>query len=245
MDLDNKKILCLTRGGSHAYGLSTPTSDVDMRGVFVNTDAAHLVGLKRDEILVTQNSAEDKVMTELRHAIKLMYQANTQMVELLYTKDYEKIDPMWLTVIAFRDELVDTKRLFTCLTGYMQGELRLANGERTGKLGGKRKEAIDKYGFSPKNFVQLLRLAWAGKTYFRTGLFPVNIALHDSNFCEQLLDIKTNPHKYSKTYLNLQASNAQQALIEAYDSREVDRTFNEECANNLCLSIYRPLIAAL
>lgn len=71
--------------------------------------------------------------------------------------------------------------MFRCLLGYMQGERRLANGERTGQLGSKRKAHLDKYGFSPKNFTQLFRLASCGKALFEKGYFPVNMKQYDTN----------------------------------------------------------------
>jgi hypothetical protein len=245
MNLDNRKVLCLTRGGSHAYGLSTPTSDIDLRGVFVNTDVSHLVGLKRDEILVEQNEQHDKVMTEFRHALKLLRQANTQMVELLYTESYEEIDQFWTHVMAYRKDLVSSEKLFNCLRGYMQGELRLANGERTGKLGGKRKEAIDKYKFSPKNFTQYFRLAMAGRIYFQKGYFPVNIFQENPKYSEWLMTIKTQPQTLDVEYLNDEARKSEELLTLDYESRKYNTQFDEGVANDLCLKIYGPLIGEL
>jgi len=245
MNMENKRILCLTKGGSHAYGLSTPTSDTDYRGVFVNTDAAHLVGLKRDEILVEQNEQHDTVMTEFRHALRMLRGANTQMVELLYTDTFESVDPMWRYVQTFRQRLLDSAKLFSTLCGYMQGELRLANGERTGKLGGKRKEAIDKYGFSPKNFVQYFRLSWAGIVYFRKGYFPVNVQKENPEYAATLLEIKTQPQKYTRDGLNEMAANADANIKFAYDHRNHTTLFDEELVDNLCVQMYAPLIAAL
>ena len=39
------KMLVKTLGGSTAYGLNTPESDLDYRGVFVNTDPSKILGL--------------------------------------------------------------------------------------------------------------------------------------------------------------------------------------------------------
>lgn len=243
--MEHRKVLCMTRGGSHAYGLSTSTSDVDLRGVFVNTDVSHLVGLKRDEVLVEQNEQHDKVMTEFRHTLRLLRGANTQMVELLYTQQYELIDPFWLHVMSYRGNLVSSEKLFSCLRGYMQGELRLANGERTGKLGGKRKEALDKYGFSPKNFVQLFRLAWAGSVYFTKGHFPVNVRTENEPYADFLLDVKTHPENYTREILNLLAEKAEKKLVLDFERRQVDTSFDESVADHLCLKLYGPLIGTL
>jgi len=245
LDTQSRQILCLAMGGSYAYGLSTPTSDVDVRGVFVNTDVSHLVGLRKEEVLVTQNGTQDKVLTEFRHSLRLLRNANTQMIELLYTTNFIECHGWWRETIKHRTSLVSSDKLFNSLRGYMQGELRLANGERTGKLGGKRKEAIDKYGFSPKNFVQLLRLAWAGTTYFMVGGFPVDLMEHNPSLREELYKIKTQPEQYTREDLNERAQQAETILVHAYENRRVNTTFNEDIANDLCLKVYGELIARL
>lgn len=245
MNMEQRKVLCMVRGGSHSYGLNTPTSDIDFRGVFVNTDAEYLVGLKRDEVLVEQDEQRDTVLTEFRHALKLLRSANTQMVELLFADTFESCSSFWKSVQHSRMHLVDGERLFKSLLGYMQSELRLANGERTGKLGGKRKEAIDKYGFSPKNFVQLLRLAWAGQLYFKTGVFPVNIFKVDRKYGELLMLIKTQPARFTKEQLNEMVREAEDKLRVSFENRRVITVFDEDLATYLCLNLYGPLIAEL
>lgn len=244
MDLSNKKVLIYTQGGSHAYGLNTPQSDVDYRGIFVDTDADHLVGLRKNEVLTSQKT-EDVVMTEFRHALSLLRNANTQMIELLYATNWLAIDDIWREVMTYRSSLVDSEKLFNSLRGYMLGERRLANGERTGRLGGKRKTAIDTFGFSPKNFVQLFRLAWAGETYFLRGFFPVNVAQENRTLASELLDIKTNPRNHTKEELNRQADNWEKRLCSAYHDMTTSTVFDERVATRLCLEVYRPIIMLL
>lgn len=238
------KLLCKQLGGSHSYGLSTLNSDVDFRGVFINTDKSSLIGLGRHDFQKGQANS-DEFYTELRNAFRLLRSGNTQMIELLYADEWIEISPEWEFIRSFRHQLVDSDQLFKCLRGYMQGELKLANGERTGKLGSQRKAAIDKYGFSPKNFVQLLRLAWCGVTYFTDGFFPVNVGAHAPVFQEKLLNIKTHPEQYTKEALNHHVKEWEDLLVKSYESRHVKTTFNQELADDLCLRIYRPLITSL
>lgn len=236
------KLLCKMLGGSHSYGLDTPTSDTDYRGIFVNTDIKHLVGLDKHEHQQHQNEETDEVYTEFRNALKLLRSANTQMVEMLFNENWLEISPEWNIVTSYRSRLIDSEKLFSCLRGYMQGELKLANGERTGKLGGKRKAAIDKYGFSPKNFVQLLRLAWAGTIYFEKGYFPVHVMKEDKKWGEFLLDIKTKPENYNRVILNALAASWESQLVRSFENRKSSSTFDEALANQLCMDIYAPLI---
>ena len=44
------------------YGLQTPESDTDIRGVFLNTDPSNIIGLARDDILKTEG--QDFVLLE-------------------------------------------------------------------------------------------------------------------------------------------------------------------------------------
>jgi hypothetical protein len=245
---DEKQILlCKMKGGSHSYGLNTPESDLDYRGVFVNNDLATVIGLGKHEHQQKQNEQVDEVYTELRNFLRLLRNGNTQMIELLYAdpKTFEVFTPEWHLIRLYRKRLLSSEKLFSCLRGYMQGELRLANGERTGKLGGKRKEAIERFGFSPKNFTQLLRLAWAGKIYFQKGYFPVNIFQEDEAIGKHLLEVKTQPLLHSKEGLNRAAERAENELVLAFENRKFNSEFDEELAHKLCLQIYGPIVEKL
>jgi predicted nucleotidyltransferase len=236
------KLICKQLGGSHSYGLNTPKSDVDYRGIFLNTDLSSVIGLKQKEHQTSQSEEEDKQYWEFRNAMKLLRQSNSQVVELLYCNEWVELSPEWEEVIKHREELVDSKRLFSMLRGYMQGEARLANGERQGKLGGKRKAAIEKYGFSPKNFVQLFRLAWAGQIYFQKGYFPVKVSDTSHDLAAWLMEIKTKPENFTKEQLNAQVAVFEKRLIDAFESRQFSTTFNEELADRLCLKVYGPIV---
>jgi predicted nucleotidyltransferase len=243
MTLDISNTLCKMRGGSHSYGLNTPLSDEDFRGVFLNTEIKTIIGLERHEHQQNQGNGVDEVYTEVRNFFKLLRQGNTQAIELLFNNEWIERSHEWGLVQSYKLSLIDSTKLFNSLRGYMQGELKLANGERTGKLGGKRKEAIEKYGFSPKNFVQLLRLAFAGRMYFEENIFPVNIMKAKPTIGNLLLRIKTQPELYSKDALNNMAADAEAWLVEAYEDNPDRKTiFDENLANDLCFQFYYPLI---
>ncbi len=238
-----KKLLCNSLGGSHAYGLNTPESDIDYRGVFINTDPAEILGLSRFEVVQKQEE-EDIVQFEVRKFFELLKKGNTGALEILFTPREKFIDlaPEFEHVLANRLKFVSTERMFSCLRGYMQGERKLANGERTGKLGGKRKEMIDRYGFSPKNWVQLFRLAHCGITLFQEGHFPVNVMEHNPDLGAQLLDIKVNPSAYNKDQLNSDYEKAEAALVEAYETRKYEFVFDEDRANDSLRRLYLPYL---
>lgn len=238
----NSRIICKYLGGSQSYGLSTPSSDTDYRGIYLNTDVSTLIGLSKNEQQVKQIGSIDESYTEFRNALKLLRNGNTQVIEMLYNDNWLEISPEWKTVMLNREKLVDSTKLFSCLRGYMQGELRLTLGLRTGKLGSKRFAQLEKFGYSPKNAVQCLRLLWAGGIYFTKGYFPVNIAKEDGNFSDRLLDIKTRAEKFSKDQIESEILAAEQEMIKKFESRLTETKFDEDIANDLCLSTYGPLI---
>jgi predicted nucleotidyltransferase len=238
-------LVCQMIGGSQSYGLNTPESDLDQRGIYLNMDRAHVIGLRKHEHQQKQGNGVDEVFTEFRNALKLLQAGNTQMIELLFNENWVYIGPEWKLVIENRRRLISSGKLFSCLRGYGQNELKLALGLRTGALGGKRKGAIERWGYSPKNVVQLIRLYWAGSVYFQKGVFPVRVADFNSDLAEQLFQIKTRPEIFSKDRIEPLAKMWEENLVKSYECRSVDTEFNEEVANNICLKVYAPIVRAL
>lgn len=234
------KTICEYLGGSHSYGLSTPLSDRDVRGIFIHEHPSLIIGLDKFEHH-TIESEEDSKYREFRSAMSLLRRGNTEIVEALYNENWIVNSPSWKLVQSFKKELVSSETMYGVLRGYAQGELKLANGERTGKLGSKRKSQIDKFGFSPKNFVQLLRLSWAGRKFFMDGFFPVCLSI-DPKFQAEMLRIKTQPELYTKEELNDKAAVADVELREAFANRRYDYKFNESLANELICYVYGPII---
>lgn len=226
-------------GGSHSYGLNTPASDVDNRGVFLNEKLSEILGLqKHDDQQNISNGADDKYK-ELRRFLNLLKGGNTEALEMLFTTQYTSSTPLFDKLRNARQGLVDSARLYASLRGYMQGELRRANGELKGKSG-KRKDMLVQYGFSPKNFVQLFRLAWAGAVFFQTGEFPVNVREVNKSLADTLVDLKTYPEKWNREELNNLAKVYEQDLDKAYSERPRDYFFDEAYANVIVLEAYYP-----
>lgn len=248
-ELENKyvKILCEILGGSHLYGLNTPKSDVDYRFVFMHTDLAKTLGLGKTETLDEKTEESDRVGYEVRHYFNLLRKTNNQVVEVLFApeKAFKTLDPQFKRlVIEQRHRFLDTERFHSSLRGYIQSELRLANGERKGRLGGQRKDNIDEFGFSPKNFVQLIRLTEAGKHFFNTGIFPVRIDEVNAPLAKELIDLKTNPKNYTRQQLNGVVVNFEAAMEHAYATRDTtkDYKYDTEYVDRVLLELYKPVI---
>lgn len=236
------KIIAEIVGGSHLYGLSTPESDVDKRGVFLNTDTGKILGLERFEVI--NQRSEDTLYFELVHYLKGLRKTNTQMMELLFAQStsFTILSEEFINIRSNKYKFIDSKLFYKSLCGFIQNEKRLANGERIGNLGGKRKIALDLYGFSPKNFSHLLRLAYCGKIFFQTNHYPTNIRKEHPEFSQFLFDIKTNPQKFNKKFLEDTSNNALEELKIAFESRNDNFEFDLEKANNICKNYYLPFL---
>lgn len=231
------KTICRIVAGSRLYGLETQESDVDTRGVFLNTDHADILGLSRDKVI--KSSAEDTLLIELRHYLGHLQRTNTSAIELLFAEGFDVLEDEFKIIRENRYKLIDSERLFASLMGYICGERRLANGERTGELGSKRKEMLEKYGFSPKNFSHLLRLAHCGAEFFRTSFYPVRL---EGTVRDLIFSVKTEPKRRTKEELNLLSDKATDILKKSYEKRSETFRFDAVLANRLCLDFYMPFL---
>lgn len=80
---ERQDIILLTLGGSHAYGVDVETSDLDLRGIYLNSP---------EDILLMEDSqsylsdATDTTLYSFNHVIKLLVKGNPNVLELLGSK---------------------------------------------------------------------------------------------------------------------------------------------------------------
>lgn len=236
------KTICELVAGSKLYGLDTIESDTDTRGVFLNTNIDEIIGLKRFEII--KKESIDSLFFEFRHFLKGMKKTNTQMIEMVFANEehFAIIEPEFVEIRKNKLKLIDSEKFFKSLMGYIENEKRLANGERTGKLGSKRRKSLEKYGFSPKNFSHLLRLSFCGSVFFETDFYPVDLKKYDTEFRNFLFEIKTTPEKFNKNHLNILTDKSIEKLKIAFDSRKNNFVFDEDLANEFCYNFYMPFL---
>ena len=116
------KLMFLVFGGSHAYGTSTPESDVDIRGCAFNS-RADLIGMSSFEQVVEVNT--DTTIYSFNKLIRLLCECNPNIVEMLGSKPEHY---MMFSPIA--QEFLDNKRLFlsrkaaASFGGYANQQLR-------------------------------------------------------------------------------------------------------------------------
>lgn len=241
--VDSKaRMLCQLVGGSTLYGLNTPESDVDYRGLFLATDKRYVAGFETVESIV-QTGDIDAAYYELSRYLKLLRKSNTQVLEILFapsssftvrTDEFEEIHEN-------RYKLIDSEVLKKSLQGYVYSEMRLATGERTGQLGGKRKAALTKHGYSPKNFVQILRLCKVGQVFYNSGEYMVKVQYHDCSFHKFLMEIKTQPENFTCDQLTRIVEGEYKLLCTAMDNSKISYKFDVDLASDLILKFRNQL----
>lgn len=240
------KTLCKLYGGSHLYHLNTPESDLDERGVFVHLDPMYILGTKRfdEERRQPKDTDEDVVLKELSHYCSLLSKSNTEALELLFCDEHEflEISPEFKLLRENRFYFIDSKHLFNCLRGYMMGERRLMNGERKGQIGGKRYAKLQEVGYSPKNAVQLLRLAHVGINFFSRGKFIVDVNEFPGSLGLDLLEIKVYPERFTREQINKMVDDVEILLVSSFENRVVNHVFDEKVLNDVLFDIYFPIL---
>lgn len=225
------------------YGLNTPTSDIDHRGIFCNTEPAQILGLSKHAEQRKQDADSDEVYYEIRRWMELLRKSNTEAVDTLFTTTFVgDVHPIIIECQANYSRLFCSKRLFNSILGYSISELRLAIGERTGLLGSKRRESLEKYGFSPKNFVQLFRLYHVATAMIRENRYILDCTKEP--YFERLMEIKTNPSKFNKEQLKTDADRCIHDMrnLEVMVNKNAFAAFDEEYANQILHRVYKEFI---
>ena len=224
------------------YSLNTPQSDKDERGCFLHNDIHNVIGLGRFEHQESRAGGEDVEFKEFRAALGLIRNGNTQMLELLHNENWLEITPLWQKVQQNKEKLLDSNKIFKCLSGFAQSEIRAAFGETTGRISGPvRKAALEKYGFSPKNVVHTLRLLYTGIMFFEMNQYLVNFDNWPA-FREFLMEIKTVPQKFNAASLKKLCLEYDANMKSAFNNRTKTNQFDENFADSLILEAYLPIL---
>lgn len=125
-ELLKDRILFLCLAGSHSYGTNVEGSDIDIRGVYLES-LSELIGLESYEQYVDNNT--DTVIYSLKKFIKLVEAANPNVIEMLFCdeKHYLYISPLGRLLLDNR-HLFLTKKIKYTFAGYARSQLnRLEN----------------------------------------------------------------------------------------------------------------------
>lgn len=112
--------------GSRAYGLDTPTSDMDIKGVFY-LPKEYYYGLHGDYIAQVSNETNDIVYYELGRFIELLLQNNPNMMELLATPE-DKVLYRHTLLSPLKSEWFISKLCEKTFAGFAQSQIKKARG---------------------------------------------------------------------------------------------------------------------
>ncbi|HAA15159.1 MAG TPA: nucleotidyltransferase [Cytophagales bacterium] len=119
---DNNLLTCLS--GSQAYGLATPTSDIDRKGIFVMPRDLFF-GL--EYLSQVENESHDEAFFEVGRFVELLLKSNPTVLELLFTKG-EAIEHIHPLMASLDPDRFLAKSCFQPFVGYAQTQIRKAKG---------------------------------------------------------------------------------------------------------------------
>ncbi len=131
--MNHNQIVCLVRTGSHSYGTNTPTSDLDVRGIFVGSPKS----IRTPWFTETEWSDPTQIDTKLYELNKFMQLAldcNPNVVELLWVNPddiiHDSLEYQYLRL--HRRDLLSQKIIATTM-GYGKAQLsRMKNHHNMG-----------------------------------------------------------------------------------------------------------------
>ena len=100
----NSNIILLGLGGSHAYGTATPESDLDIRGVALNSKADILTNQNFEQVI---HEPTDTTIYSFNKIISLLSNCNPNVIEMLGLKPEH-----YLYLSPIGQELLNNKHLF-------------------------------------------------------------------------------------------------------------------------------------
>lgn len=108
-------IALLTLGGSYSYGLNTESSDIDVRGVALNSKE-DILTYNDFETVVDSNT--DTTIYSFMKFMNLLRRGNPNIIELLGCKDYLYISDVGQQIIDNKNIFI-TKHLISSYKGYI------------------------------------------------------------------------------------------------------------------------------
>jgi predicted nucleotidyltransferase len=125
---DSDKILFECLAGSWAYGTNTPKSDLDYRGIFLNS-AYDYLGLDQPPHQIN-NQKQDIIYYSLRRFFELIKVANPNIIELLWMpEDCIKVVKPQFEILKDNRNLFISKHCYKTHSGYAIAQIKKSRGQ--------------------------------------------------------------------------------------------------------------------
>ena len=158
--------------GSTAYGLNTPTSDIDIKGIYLLPIEKVLeMGFSIEHATINHTSP-DWEYHEIGKFMKLVMSGNPTLTELLFLEDYTILTPVGKLLVENRDAFLSTNSIRNAYSGYAFSQ--------TKKLATRTEQGLDGYASALKNRYNkhtrhLVRLMIQCKQLLETGKLTIRM----------------------------------------------------------------------
>lgn len=236
---------CILKGyrGSIAHGTfeeSTTKDDKDIMGVYVPPEEVTfgIENMETIERMLEERHSQKRVSVwdivyySLPKYLRLIRKQNPNVISLLWNEEeyYIKRTALGNRLIENRQKLL-SKDCYKSFCGYARSQLhRMTHVGPTGRLGQKRKELIERFGYDVKNASHLIRLLKMGMETLVTG--EMTVKRPDS---AMLLEIKRGEWKLEK--VTEYAEKLFDLMDEAFVKSELPVQVNYNFVNKLCQDI--------
>lgn len=222
--------IVILQTGSKAYGLDTPNSDDDMRGVFIPHNK-YLIGLQNVEQVKIHGDCS--VMHSLSHYVHKMVGQNPTLLELLYIEKPIYTTDIWETLKPELRKLV-YRGAFKPYSAYVFSQLQKMRFRQPTE---KRLELVQAHGFDTKYASHIARLAVQCTYLMREHYIPVIVP---EPYRAEILKIKTGGMNKHDTLMYCEELDKQ--MKEAYDNSTLPTSINIDKFER---EVYIPLMKRL
>jgi len=226
----------------NTYDREVTSDDVDIMGIFIPPPEC-VFGIDNVETIDRQITERRKggeevvwdiVYYSLPKFMRLILKQNPNVLGFLWLKNehYLKVEWGGQKLILERERLL-SKRCYDSYHGYAWGQFKRMSGSVTGKLGAKRKELVEKFGYDVKNAAHLIRLLRQGIEVLKTGRIKV---FRDEDR-DLILSIKRGEWSFNEVIK--EARRLFDELSEAHENSPLPEKVDVNYVNQLCQAIMR------
>jgi len=248
------RVLWLLRAGSHAYGTSTPTSDLDLRGI-CSAPKRHVLGFAQ-RFQQFQCDEPDVLVLELRRFFSLAADAQAWVIEMLFVdaEDVLHRSPVAERIIE-RREMFLSRKLRHTFSGYAMAQMKrlrahrryivdppaVGHEDRPGyeqwlkRRSPKRAALEDKFGYDTKFGMHVVRLMRMAKEALEDG--KVIVRRPDA---QELRAIRDGAWSFDELERFAQESDAALDAIEARSP--LPKSPDREALDELCCTLVEETI---
>ena len=237
----------LVRTGSHLYGCSVPTSDIDTRG-FVVPPAEYLLGRKSFEQHETKDP--DTVIWSFPKFFNLLERFSPNTAEILFAPKEHIIEITHAGQLMIDNRhLFVSKKLIKPMQGFAFGEWKKAVDyfEQMRKLGAQRKGHIEVHGYSIKNAYHAVRLREECIELLQTG--SITFPRPNADFLRKIrhgeIDVEVVKARYEELDAQVAGELEKSKIPDDIDKNELDKLFYNIIGSNLQSFIHSRQIRSL